>query len=85
MTANLELRTHTNIVLVQSVDQIATAIDNGDYALRAFLDFSKAFDTVIHRILLSKCEHYGIIGQSLAWHEINLSIRLQHVSYDGVK
>ena len=60
MTGNLELRKHLNIVLEQLFDQIATAIDNGDYALRALLDFSKAFDTVIHRLLLSKCEHNGI-------------------------
>ena len=54
---------------MQLVDQIATAIDNGDYALRVFLDFSKAFNTVIHR--LSKCEHYGIRDKFLAWLESN--------------
>ena len=67
------------------VDQIAIAIDNGDYSVRVFLDFSKAFDTVIHRLLLSKCQHYGIRDQSLACLECNFSIRQQHVSYEGVK
>ena len=38
------------------------ALDKGNYACSVFLDFAKAFDTVDHKILLSKLQNYGIRG-----------------------
>ena len=38
------------------------AVDNNLYTRGVFPDFSKAFDTVNHTILLSKLEAYGIRG-----------------------
>ena len=40
-------------------DKIQRAIDEGQYSCGIFLDFSKAFDTVDHKILLKKLYHYG--------------------------
>ena len=42
----------TNMASIVLVDEILKALDEGKIVLEAFLDLSKAFDTVDHSILL---------------------------------
>ena len=50
--------------------------------LGVFIDLSKAFDPVDHRILLIKLEIYGIKGNMLKWSESYLTNRKQCIQID---
>jgi hypothetical protein len=53
-----------------------TILENADNGL-IFLDFSKAFDTVDHGILLRKLKSFGLDNNSLNWFESYLTNRQQ--------
>ena len=65
-------------------DKLTRSLENGEYVIGVYLDFSKAFGTVDHEILLSKLSHYGIRGNCLNWFQSYLSNRKQFVTYNGV-
>ena len=67
------------------VDKILKSWENGEIVLGLFLDFSKAFDTVNHEILISKLYKYGIRGITLNWFKSYLPNRKQYVSYHYIK
>jgi hypothetical protein len=52
----------TTLATILIIDKTQKAIDDGKYSCGIFLDLSKAFDCVNHKIILSKLEHYGIRG-----------------------
>ena len=74
----------TELAIIELVDKIAKGIDQGKYTL-GFLDLSKAFDTINHKILIKKLEHYGIRGICLKWFKNYLEGRKQAVKYNTIK
>ena len=50
--------------------------------LGIFSDLSKVFDTVNHKILLKKLQHYGIKGKNLSWFESYLTGRKQYINFE---
>ena len=50
-----------------------------------FNDFSKAFDTVNHDILLQKLSMYGVQDIALEWFRDYLANRSQYVTYNSMK
>ena len=57
----------TEQALLSIVEEIRKNLNNGKFSCGAFIDLEKAFDTVNHKILLSKRDHYGIRDTSLTW------------------
>ena len=74
----------TFLALMTPMDRLITSLENDEHVIGIFLDFSKAFDTVDHVILLNKLSHYGIRGSALKWFESYLSNRKQYVTYNGI-
>ena len=77
--------TSTYMAMVMLIDKISDALDRGDCVIEVFLDFSKAFDTVDHKILLQKQKIYCIKNVPLQWFESYLSERTQYVACNSVK
>ena len=75
----------TQLAVMMLFVKITEALDNKECVIVIFLDFSKAFDTVDHEILLLKLEKYGIQGTELQWLNDYLSNRRQYVTYSNYK
>ena len=69
----------TEQAILELTDKLKSAIDNKQLTCGLFLDFSKAFDTVNHKILLEKLQKYGIRGVPLQWFTSYLTNRQQYV------
>ena len=57
----------TYMALLSLEYNLTRALENGEHVVGVNLDFSKAFDTVDHMILLQKLYHYGVRGCAHDW------------------
>ena len=75
----------TTDAILKFTDKCYDALNSRRALISVYIDFSKAFDTVDHVILLKKLEHYGFRGCILDWFKSYLSDRKQYVELKGVK
>lgn len=69
----------TTLACFHLIKEITKNLDSGMHTLAIFLDMSKAFDFVSHKLLLAKIERYGLRGTALSWIASYLSDRQQCV------
>ena len=67
----------THHSLISLTEMIRSVLDNNQFKCGVFIGLQKAFDTVDHKILLSKMNHYGIKGISYEWFKSYLTNRQQ--------
>jgi len=70
--------------LISFYDQVTCPVDEGKAVDVIYLDFSKAFDTVPHSILLEKLADHGLDGCTLCWIKNWLNGREQRVVVGGL-
>ena len=59
------------------------SFERNQFTLGIFIDLSKAFDTVDHKILISKLKNYGVRGKDLNWFESYFNNRKQFITYNN--
>ena len=84
MQFGFRARHSTEHAILNIIDKIQYAIDSRDISCGIFLDFSKAFDIVNHKIRIQKLEYYGIRGIANDWFTSYLTNRYQFVSMGDV-
>ena len=71
----------TGMLLADFSDKVYGALNKNLYAVVIFIDFSKAFDTLLHDRLLTSLENIGIRGPVLSLFKNYLSNRYMTVKY----
>ena len=74
----------TELAVTYFTDFIRKEADSGKATGAAFIDLTKAFDTISHSIMLSKLSRYGVSNMELQWLTDYLFLRKQIVNFNGV-
>ena len=75
----------TELATLELMDRNIHHMNENHCPVNIYLDFSKAFDSLIYDILLSKLKHYGIQENALQLLSSYLKDRSQYVQLDNVK
>lgn len=75
----------TELASTHLVDKVISRFDKGFKTVGIFMDLSKAFDTLDHRILITKLARYGFAEGAITLMKSYLTNRKQFVQLDNVK
>jgi hypothetical protein len=75
----------TEFASLELVDRVLVDMDKMKTPINIFLDLSKAFDTLDHKILLEKLKYYGITGVAHKLMESYITNRKQYVEMNETK
>ena len=75
----------TSHALNYSINHIHENLHSGNHVLGIFIDLSKAFDTIDHKILLYKLAHYGVRGNAYCLLESYISNRNQYTNFQNTE
>ena len=73
----------TSSAILQLIQNINKSLNNNDKLISVFIDLTKAFDVIDHKILIYKLSYYGIKGIPLQWFIDYLCNRKQYVYVNG--
>ena len=73
----------TDLAATTLIKDVLKGFEENKITIAIFLDLTKAFDCVNHRILKDKLQRYGIKGTAKRWFADYLSNRNQFVSFKG--
>ena len=73
------------MAIIDLHNKLQKNVDEGNYTCCIFLDLSKAFDTVNHKILLQKIKKYGIRGNMYTLLSNYLNNRKQFTTCNDAK
>ena len=71
--------------LLKFTDDILKCFDDNKIGIATFMDLSKAFDCVDHKILLTKIKQYGVHSTPLRWIRSYLSNKEHFVSWNQIQ
>ena len=69
--------------ILQLLDKVNNSFERNQFTLGIFIDLSKAFDTVDHKISISKLNNYGVRVNNLKRFESYLNNRKQFITYNN--
>ena len=75
----------TEHALLKFIDDILKCFDDNKFEFATFMDLSKAYDCVDHKILLTKIKLYGVHSTPLRWIRNYLSNRDHFVSWNQIQ
>lgn len=71
--------------LVDFTETIIESVEKGNKVVGIFMDLTKAFDSISHKILLNKLKNIGLPNLQLKWFESYLLNRKQYVEITSIK